>query len=81
MERMSPRSSSANCVACHSANTKMGGLVLETFAELENGGQRGPAIVPGSPEQSPLYLMVAGEMGTEDAVLGRPSAVAARSTF
>ena len=51
-----------NCVACHSANTKMGGLVLETFAELENGGQRGPAIVPGSPEQSPLYLMVAGEM-------------------
>ena len=51
-----------NCIACHSANTKMGGLVLETMDALELGGQRGPAVVPGNTEQSPLYLMVAGKM-------------------
>ncbi len=51
-----------NCIACHSANTKMGGLVLETFEGLEKGGNRGPSIVPGDSAQSPLYLMVAGKM-------------------
>ena len=51
-----------NCIGCHSANTKMGGLVLETFDDLENGGKRGPSIVPGNSAESPLYLMVAGKM-------------------
>ena len=51
-----------NCIACHSANTKMGGLVLETIDAMEKGGLRGPAVVPGNSEQSPLYLMVAGKM-------------------
>lgn len=51
-----------NCVGCHSANTKMGGLVLETFEGLEQGGKRGPSIVPGNSAQSPLYLLVAGKM-------------------
>ncbi len=51
-----------NCIGCHSANTKMGGLVLETFDGLEKGGKRGPSIVPGNSAQSPLYLMVAGKM-------------------
>ena len=50
------------CVSCHTANTKMGGLVLETYGDLEEGGTRGPAVIPGSSEQSPLYLMVAGKM-------------------
>ncbi len=51
-----------NCIGCHSVNTKMGGLVLETFDGLEEGGQRGPSIVPGNSAQSPLYLMVTGKM-------------------
>ena len=51
-----------NCVACHSANTKMGGLLLESFGGLQEGGAHGPAVVPGDREQSPLYLMVAGRM-------------------
>lgn len=51
-----------NCISCHSANTKMGGLVLETFDALEQGGKRGPSIVPGDSAQSLLYLMVAGKI-------------------
>ena len=51
-----------NCIACHSAGTKMGGLVLETFDGLQQGGSRGPSVVPGSRAESPLYLMVAGEL-------------------
>lgn len=51
-----------NCIACHSAGTKMGGLVLETFGGLQEGGNRGLSVVPGSSAQSPLYLMVAGKM-------------------
>lgn len=51
-----------NCVGCHSESTKMGGLVLETFGSLEQGGQRGPALVPGDSGQSLLYLMVTGKI-------------------
>ena len=51
-----------NCVACHSANTKMGGLLLDTFDGLEKGGAHGPSIVRGNSAESPLYLMVAGKM-------------------
>ena len=51
-----------NCVACHSANTKMGGLLLESFGGLQEGGAHGPAVVPGDSAQSTLYLMVAGKM-------------------
>lgn len=51
-----------NCIACHSANTKMGGLLLETIDAMAKGGQRGPAILPGNSEESPLYLMVSGKM-------------------
>lgn len=51
-----------SCVACHSANTKMGGLLLDSFGGLQEGGVHGPAVVPGDSAQSPLYLMVAGKM-------------------
>lgn len=51
-----------NCVACHSAHTKMGGLTLETFVGLESGGVHGPSIVRGNSAESRLYLMVAGKM-------------------
>ncbi len=51
-----------NCVGCHSANTKMGGLVLETFDGLEKGGKRGPSIVAGKKAESPLYRMITGDM-------------------
>ncbi|MDA1314488.1 MAG: PSD1 and planctomycete cytochrome C domain-containing protein [Acidobacteria bacterium] len=47
------------CYACHSAKTAaMGELRLDTKAALLEGGSRGPAIVPGSPEGSLLLKAV-----------------------
>lgn len=51
-----------HCRGCHSQNTRMGGLLMETWDDLAKGGNRGPAVVAGDPGQSPLYLMVAGRM-------------------
>jgi hypothetical protein len=42
------------CLPCHSATKVRGGLRLDTRARLLEGGDRGPAIVPGSPEKSLL---------------------------
>src|SRR5258708_12656335 len=48
------------CLACHSAssNPVMGGLRLDSRDALLQGGSRGPAIVPGKPEQSLLLRAV-----------------------
>lgn len=45
-----------HCYACHSGNTKvaMGGLFLDTKTGLRRGGNSGPAIVPGNPDESLL---------------------------
>ncbi len=44
-----------NCYTCHSANTNShGGLRVDDRAGLVAGGNRGPAIVPGRPEDSVL---------------------------
>jgi hypothetical protein len=50
----------ANCLSCHAAATKMGGLSVETSASLQAGGTHGPAIVPGKSAESRLYLMLTG---------------------
>ena len=44
------------CYACHSATAKAlkGGLRLDSRAGMLAGGDTGPAIVPGKPEESPL---------------------------
>ena len=51
-----------NCVGCHSQQTKMGGLVLETYDELRKGGTHGHAIISGNPSDSRLYQMVSGDI-------------------
>ncbi len=45
-----------HCYKCHSAQAKRikGGLLLDSRAGLLKGGDSGPAIVPGRPEQSRL---------------------------
>ena len=45
------------CVACHNSLVAEGRLNLETYAGLLKGGKRGPSIVPGKADQSPLFLM------------------------
>ncbi|MDB6071893.1 MAG: Planctomycete cytochrome, partial [Verrucomicrobiales bacterium] len=49
-----------NCYRCHSAaeGKSKGGLMLDTRAGWEKGGDTGPAIIPGKPEDSLLIKAV-----------------------
>src|SRR5437764_13905395 len=49
------------CLECHSADKSKGGLNLETHQTLLRGGDNGPVIAPGKPEESRLVLMVEGK--------------------
>ena len=51
------------CVACHGALEQKGGLRLDTVARMKSGGDSGPAIVPGKPDDSPLWQRSAGHGG------------------
>jgi WD40 repeat protein len=51
-----------NCLACHSAQTKMGGLVMEDYAGLSRGGNHGPAFVAGRAGESRMILMLEGKI-------------------
>ena len=56
----------ARCIACHGSGKKSGGLDLRTMASRLKGGKSGPALVPGKPEQSPMYKRIAdGQMPPE----------------
>ncbi|MEN9556267.1 MAG: hypothetical protein RLZZ232_2553, partial [Planctomycetota bacterium] len=48
----------AHCVECHGANRQESGLRLDTRQGWEKGGDRGPAVVPGRPEESLLMQAV-----------------------
>lgn len=45
-----------HCLQCHNARRNYAGLRIDTREMLLKGGQHGPAVVPGQPDQSPLYL-------------------------
>src|SRR5687768_13319170 len=47
-----------HCQQCHGAKQQRGGLSLASVAGMRQGGDRGPAIVPGQPEQSLLLTVV-----------------------
>ena len=48
------------CLSCHShlARTTEGGLTLDSKSGWERGGDRGRAVVPTEPEQSPLVKAI-----------------------
>lgn len=47
------------CFECHSHETQlMSGLTLDSRSGWEQGGDLGPAVVPGKPEESLLIRMV-----------------------
>ncbi|MHC4877890.1 MAG: c-type cytochrome domain-containing protein [Planctomycetota bacterium] len=50
-----------HCAACHNADDREGGLSVESFADLQQGGERGPAIQPGEIASSRLLLLVTGK--------------------
>ncbi|MCU0862414.1 MAG: hypothetical protein MUC36_01360 [Planctomycetes bacterium] len=47
------------CAGCHEPSDKKGGLDVTTFAAIQQGGGSGKTIVPGDPDQSRLWRMVA----------------------
>jgi mono/diheme cytochrome c family protein len=47
-----------NCFKCHTGNKPKGKLRLDSRAGLLQGGERGPALVPGRPDQSLLLRAV-----------------------
>ena len=47
-----------NCVTCHGEEKMKGGLRLDSYALLMEGGKDGPVIVSGKPEQSLLLKRV-----------------------
>ncbi|MFN8006653.1 MAG: DUF1549 domain-containing protein [Terriglobia bacterium] len=51
---------SKNCFVCHGPKVRppMSGLTMASSETLKKGGKRGPAIVPGKPDDSLLYQAV-----------------------
>ncbi len=49
----------AKCLACHNVRDKEGELVLEDVPSILKGGDSGPAVVAGKPEESLLYQLAA----------------------
>jgi hypothetical protein len=47
-----------HCWECHGPETQWGGLRLDSLEALETGGDSGPAIVPGSADESLLFQAV-----------------------
>jgi hypothetical protein len=47
-----------NCYSCHGAKKQKGGLRLDSLETILKGGESGPAIVPGKPEESLLVEAV-----------------------
>jgi len=49
------------CGGCHSGVAKMGELSIGTYDLLVRGGNHGKGVVPGKPDESPLYMFVSGK--------------------
>jgi len=69
----------ANCLACHNAGTKEGGLSLETVAAIRAGGDSGPAVVAGKPDESVLLIRAAHRDAEADAMPPQGNTVGGRN--
>src|SRR5881227_3064937 len=54
----------AHCYACHGALQQKSGLRVDTARSLREGGNKGPAVVPGNSDESLLLDHVTGRNGT-----------------
>lgn len=48
-----------HCTSCHGVDKQRGGLKLDTYASLKQGGSSGEVFTPGNPDKSRLYTMTA----------------------
>jgi len=46
----------AKCVACHNSSSKLGGLDLSDYQTALYGGNAGPAVIPGNPDDSTVII-------------------------
>lgn len=49
------------CTACHSADEPEGKLSLDSFADLQKGGEHGASVVPGQAASSRIIRVLTGE--------------------
>ena len=47
----------SKCVACHNSSSKIGGLDLSDYQTSLLGGNSGPAVIPGDPENSTIIVV------------------------
>jgi hypothetical protein len=59
-ERVAPIFES-RCVRCHEGKKPKGGLSLVSSRQLQKGGESGPVVMPGKPDESSLLDYVSGE--------------------
>src|SRR5215813_1385812 len=68
------------CLECHNAEDAKGGLVMDSYQNLLKGGDNGPVIAAGEPDQSRLVLLPEGKakppMPPKKAKQPKPSEVA-----
>ncbi len=53
------------CLKCHSGDKPAGRLRLDTVDNMVRGGKRGPAVVPGKPDDSLIFKAITGAAGFE----------------
>ena len=59
-----------NCYACHGEKKQKGGLRLDSIEAILKGGESGPALVPGKPDES-LLVSASNYAGPEMPPKGR----------
>ena len=50
------------CVGCHNADDAAGKLSLESYVQIQQGGQHGPVLVPGQAAASRLIRVLTGDV-------------------
>jgi mono/diheme cytochrome c family protein len=55
----------AHCLECHGTEKPKGGLRLDARESMLKGGESGPVVVPGKPEESPLIEAIRYDGGVQ----------------
>jgi Tol biopolymer transport system component len=50
-----------HCVSCHNEEDREGDLSFETYAQLQNGGEHGPAMLAGEANASRMIRLITGQ--------------------
>jgi len=59
-----------SCISCHRPAKHKGGLRMDTYGQLMNGGEDGPVIEPGNPVASELIRRVSLPIDDDDSMPG-----------